>query len=64
LKNISKNPNITSKELSVIVGISDRKVKENIKKLKDAGFLLRIGPARGGYWKVVREWTRRDRREY
>ena len=54
MKNINKNSNITSKELSVIVGISDRKVKENIKKLKDAGLLLKIGPAKGGYWEVVK----------
>lgn len=54
LKSIDKNPNITTKELSKIIGISDRKIKENIKKLKNAGFLKRIGPAKGGYWEVVK----------
>lgn len=54
LKSINKNPNITTKELSEIIGISDRKIKENIKKLKNAGFLLRIGPAKGGYWKILK----------
>lgn len=54
LKSINENPNITTKELSKIIGISDRKIKENIKKLKNAGFLLRIGPAKGGYWKILK----------
>jgi predicted HTH transcriptional regulator len=34
------------------VGISLRKIKENILKLKAKGFLERIGPDKGGYWKV------------
>jgi len=52
LENIAMNPHVTTRELSGIVGISDRKIKENIKKLKENGLLRRIGPAKGGYWKV------------
>jgi predicted HTH transcriptional regulator len=52
LDNISKEPRITSDELAKIVGISLRKIKENISKLKAKGFLERIGPDRGGYWKA------------
>ena len=54
LGSINENPNITTLELSKIIGISDRKIKENIKKLRDAGFLIRVGPARGGYWKILK----------
>lgn len=53
LDNISKNSSITVKELSKIVGISERKIKENTSKLKKKGLLKRIGPAKGGYWKVI-----------
>ncbi|GHT49345.1 hypothetical protein AGMMS49982_02640 [Bacteroidia bacterium] len=53
LKNIIKNHNISSKELSAIIGISARKIEKNIAKLKAKGVLERIGPDKGGYWKVL-----------
>jgi len=34
------------------VKISERKIKENISKLKENGLLERVGPNKGGYWKV------------
>lgn len=58
LDNISKNSLITVKELSKIVGISERKIKENISKLKQENLLKRIGPARGGHWKVIENQER------
>ncbi|MDR0602835.1 MAG: putative DNA binding domain-containing protein [Bacteroidales bacterium] len=51
---INKNPRITLNELSKIVGISLRKVKENISKLKTKGLLEHIGSNKGGYWKVIK----------
>jgi len=50
---IIKKATITSIELSGIIGISERKIKENIKKLKEKGIIKRIGPDKGGYWKVL-----------
>ena len=41
--------------LSKIVGISERKIKENIAKLKQKHLLRRVGPARGGYWKIIKK---------
>ena len=55
IKEVSKNPNVTSRQLSAIIGISERKVKENMKKLKEKGMLERIGPDKGGYWKVLQK---------
>lgn len=52
LKELRKKPHMTSKELAAVVGISERKIKSNIKKLKDVGLLRRIGPDRGGHWEV------------
>jgi len=37
------------------VGISERKIKENIRKLKEKGLLRRLGPARGGYGEVFKQ---------
>ena len=53
LESIGANPRITALELASIVGISERKIKENTRKLKQKGLLRRIGAARGGYWEVV-----------
>ena len=53
LNNISRNRFVTVKKLSKIVGISERKIKENISKLKQKKLLKRIGPAKGGHWEVV-----------
>jgi ATP-dependent DNA helicase RecG len=44
--------------LAELVGISQRKVKENIMTLKEKGLLERIGPAKGGYWKIIKEYSR------
>ena len=52
LDEITKNNRITTEELSKIVGISKRKIKENIAKLKKKDILERIGPAKGGHWEV------------
>jgi len=52
IKSMMKNPYISARELSGIIGISQRKIEENISKLKKKGILERIGPAKGGYWKI------------
>jgi ATP-dependent DNA helicase RecG len=49
-REIIKDPRISAKALAAIVGISSRKVEENIKKLREQGRLIRIGPAKGGHW--------------
>ena len=46
-------PNISASKISEKVGLSLRKVEENIRKLKAAGLLARKGAARGGYWVVL-----------
>jgi predicted HTH transcriptional regulator len=55
LDSIIRNPHITLDELAKIAGISLRKIKENISKLKDKGLLERIGANKSGYWKVIKK---------
>ncbi len=50
---IRKEPAISAKELSALVGISQRKIEENISKLKEKRLLRRIGPDKGGWWELV-----------
>jgi ATP-dependent DNA helicase RecG len=53
IEQIVRNPYVSARELSEIVGISSRKIEENIRKLKDQGVVKRIGPAKGGHWEVI-----------
>jgi len=47
-----KNPKITIKEIQKETGLSRRGVEYNIDRLKKEGILNRIGPDKGGYWKI------------
>ncbi|HDN83107.1 MAG TPA: winged helix-turn-helix transcriptional regulator [Candidatus Altiarchaeales archaeon] len=51
---ILEKPEISKRELSEILGISDTAVDKHIKKLKDLRVIERVGPAKGGYWKVLK----------
>ncbi len=50
---MKENLNITTQELSKKIGISDRKIKDNIKKLKENNLLKGIGSPKGGRWGVI-----------
>lgn len=50
---LKQNPYVTQKELSEIVGISLKSIKENMKKLQENNIILRIGPDKTGFWKIV-----------
>jgi predicted HTH transcriptional regulator len=53
LAEIRKNPKISARELSEILGISSRAIEKHISKLKADGILERVGHERTGYWKVI-----------
>jgi predicted HTH transcriptional regulator len=46
------NVKITQKQLSLLVGINERNIRNNIEKLKQKGIVRRVGPINGGYWEV------------
>ena len=46
-------PDITMSELANATGLSLAAIKKNIRKLKDANLLRRVGPDKGGHWEVV-----------
>ena len=52
IENMLQEPSITIEELTLIVGITASKIKENISKLKAKGLIERVGADRGGYWCV------------
>ncbi len=53
IENMKENPKISAKKLSDIVGISTRKIEENIAKLKKMKLIERVGGTRG-YWKILK----------
>ena len=50
-----QNPNITVKQLSEALGLSERSVKTRMTLLKKEGIIVRVGNNRTGYWKIVGE---------
>lgn len=49
---IRENTSVTIPELAVSIGVSERSIERNLKKLQVEHRLSRIGPANGGHWEV------------
>jgi ATP-dependent DNA helicase RecG len=52
IKLMKDNPKISAAKIAEHIGISTRKVEENIKKLRVAGKIERSGSARNGQWAI------------
>ncbi|MDP8220236.1 MAG: ATP-binding protein [Candidatus Stygibacter frigidus] len=52
---LRKNPAMSLKEVAQLVHKSSRTIERTVKKLKKDGKIDRIGPKKGGYWKVIEE---------
>lgn len=46
-------PTATQNEIAATIGLSRRGVEKNLKNLKAAGRIRRIGPDKGGHWEVL-----------
>ncbi|HCU01580.1 TPA: hypothetical protein DIC62_02150, partial [Candidatus Nomurabacteria bacterium] len=55
LKFIQLNKNITISELAEELMISSTAVENNLAKLKKEGRIKRVGPDKGGYWKIIKK---------
>ena len=53
LELVKNNPTHTAKTMATIMELSVQAIQKQIRKLKDEGRLERIGPDRGGKWKVI-----------
>ncbi len=51
---LMQDKHLTIPELARFIGVTERSIERNIRKLQDQGLLRRIGPAKGGYWKVIK----------
>ena len=52
---IKENSYITQEELSKIVGIAGKNIKENMKKLQEHGIIRRVGADKNGHWEIVEQ---------
>ena len=50
---IKDNPSITIEELSLIEQKTTRTIERNLRFLKSKGLIERIGPDKGGHWRVI-----------
>ena len=55
IKLIRQNKFISASQMANEVGISKRKIIDNLNKLKEKNIVKRVGSAKGGYWKVLKE---------
>jgi Fic family protein len=51
---VQGNPLITIAELAQSIGVTERSIERNLKKLQAEQRLSRIGAANGGYWDVIK----------
>ena len=53
LELINSNNQITIPKLAGEIGMTERSIERNIQKLQQNGKLVSVGPAKGGYWKII-----------
>lgn len=49
---LKQDPQITTAEMAETLNLSKSGVEYQLRKLKEKQILVRVGPAKGGYWKV------------
>ncbi len=54
IASMKENPYVRKEELGRIVGMHISNISRNIEKLRQHGFIRRVGPAKGGYWQVLK----------
>ena len=52
IKLIKKNKEISMLEISKLLNVNQKTIKRDIQILKVKGVIERIGPDKGGYWKI------------
>ncbi len=53
---ISSTPSITTTQMATALGINRSALSKHIKRMQEAGIIRHVGPAKGGYWEVVKEF--------
>lgn len=48
------NPSITIPEIAILLNVTERTIERMINSLKKKNMIARIGPRKGGQWKVMK----------
>lgn len=48
-----ENPESTLDEIAEAIGVTRRTIEKQVKKLKEAGIVVRVGSNKSGVWKVT-----------
>ena len=54
LRMIRQNPRVVVASIAAELGLTSRAVEKQVRQLKAAGHLRRIGPTKGGHWEVLK----------
>ncbi|MCI9075942.1 MAG: winged helix-turn-helix transcriptional regulator [Dorea sp.] len=54
LELLSQDAQLSAKKIAAKIGISNRNIESNIKKLKECGILIRHGSPKSGYWEIMK----------
>lgn len=55
LSEMRHNPNITKSELVILIEISDTAIDNNIRYLRNNGYIKRIGENKNDYWEAIKQ---------
>lgn len=53
LRLIAENARITTQEMADALGVSRRAIAKQLANMQAEGIVKRIGPDKGGYWKIL-----------
>ena len=53
LSTITSDPQASQEQIARTVGINRANVAKNLKKLAEMGLVKRVGPDKGGHWKIL-----------
>ena len=54
LEALKKESNLSIRDLALRIGISETALEKNMTWLRSHGYILRVGPRKGGYWEVLK----------
>ena len=57
---LSEDDQLSAVKLAEKIGVASRNIENNIKKLKEYGFLIRHGSPKNGYWEVIDHEAKND----
>ena len=57
---LSEDDQLSAVKLAERIGVASRNIENNIKKLKEYGFLIRRGSPKNGYWEVIDHEAKND----